>query len=319
MRMTEGRLLEGVHRGAAGDYPYLTYLPAAHHPAQGRPLLVLLHGCRTTAAQQMHASAFNPIADREGFVVLYPDVTPDHPQQCWRAVFGSEADRRRGAGGDADALAAMIRTVIDTQIIDTQAIDPARVYLMGMSSGGFQAVATATVYPELFAAVGVVAAGSYGMDWSCTRLDDLRDRATLDALHEQTLAALGTPPRVLPLLAIGGGQDALRLGSQSAPGGATRLGFAQWRRLVEHVHGQPTQVEHSTGVHPRGQRWRREVHRLAHSTLTGEYWGEYWDLPDLGHDWPGGSDDPALAQFTDPTAPSGAQIAWGFFKSFRHG
>ena len=38
------------------------------------PLVVVLHGCQTTAYQQMEASLYNPLADKMGFVVVYPDT-----------------------------------------------------------------------------------------------------------------------------------------------------------------------------------------------------------------------------------------------------
>lgn len=297
-----GELVRFVHRTAAADYPYLVYRPAgeAMHPHHSRPLLVVVHGCRTSAAQQMRVCGFNALADRERFIVLYPDVTPQHPEQCWGAIFGREADRRRGAGGDADALAAMTRTVMSAY-----GIDPRHVYLMGMSSGGFQSVATATVYPELFTALGVVAAGGYGMDWSCARLQD----DALEPYVDTMLHALDRGARPPPLLAIGGGVDALRMGSHPPPGGATRLGFLQWLQVMQRrgiVLVPQTPEEAVAGSH----RWRR----TRYVDAGGRLLGEYWDLPDLGHYWPGGSADPQLVAFTDPTAPSGAKIAWRFFR-----
>ena len=40
-------------------------------------------------------------------------------------------------------------------------------------------------------------------------------------------------------------------------------------------------------------------------------------IEEMAHYWPGGSDDPSLAGFTDPRAPSGAALSWAFFKRFR--
>ena len=33
----------------------------------------------------------------------------------------------------------------------------------------------------------------------------------------------------------------------------------------------------------------------------------------MGHYWPGGSDDPTWAEWTDHRAPSGAEATWAFF------
>ena len=40
-------------------------------------------------------------------------------------------------------------------------------------------------------------------------------------------------------------------------------------------------------------------------------------IEELEHYWPGGSDDPKLRGFTDPQAPSGAELTWAFLKRFR--
>lgn len=300
-----GTLLAGTQSVSSGDYPYLVYLPAGHHPDRQWPLYVMLHGCSTTAEQQMQANRLNPLADREGFIVLYPDVTPLHARSCWRAVLGSVPDRTRGAGGDADAIAGMTLT-----LIDSQAVDPQRVYLAGMSSGGFAAASTAAVWPELYAAVGVFAAGGTDMDASCAVLIDplipLRVRLRL----------AGEEPTFLPLLAVGGRADPLRLGSNPAPGGCARLAFREWQALaqalaaergIDTVDASRHVVEH--GRVDGGHRWMRE----RESDASGCTLGEFWDIESMGHFWPGGTDDPAYAAFTDPLAPSGAELSWAFF------
>lgn len=308
-----GTLLAGTHAAAGGDYPWLLYLPVGHGDDRALPLYVMLHGCSTSAEQQMLVNGLNPLADREGFAVLYPDVTPLHARHCWRAVFGSPADRSRGAGGDADAIAAMVQTVLDSQ-----PVDPQRVYLMGMSSGGFAAASTAAAWPELFAAVGVVAAGNAQMDVSCA--------AQLDAqipirVQVQVQLAQGTT-RLAPLLAVGGSQDALRLGSNAEPGGCARLAFREWQALAQALEAQSGEARLDTaaartdhGSVRGGRDWVRE----REFSTAGCLIGEYWDVAGMGHYWPGGSADPALAAFTDPLAPNGAELSWAFFAPLRRG
>lgn len=305
-----GQVVVHAHMAPAGRYPYLLYLPDGYRPKLRYPLYVMLHGCDTSAAQQMQVNGLNPLADREGFVVLYPDVTTSHVRQCWRAALGSRKARERGAGGDADAVAAMVQTVIERYAIDAH-----RVYFMGMSAGGFQATATAWAYPELAAAVAVVAGGGYGMDFASTSLDD----SALPGLVQCARAALGDLAEVTPFLAIGGGKDALRLGSNEAPGGCARLAFRQWRQLAEEIARERGEslfgeraVQCCRGAIPGGRRWIRETY----VTRDGRAIGEYWNIVDMGHYWPGGLDDPVYARFTDPEAPSGAEISWAFFRRF---
>jgi poly(3-hydroxybutyrate) depolymerase len=55
-------------------YPYIVYTPTTYHAAHPAPMIVMTHGCQTTAEQQMRANLYNPLAEREGIVMLYPDV-----------------------------------------------------------------------------------------------------------------------------------------------------------------------------------------------------------------------------------------------------
>lgn len=299
-----GELIRGVHPAPGGDYPWLFYLPFGHDAGRATPLYVMLHGCSTRAEQQMQVNGLNPIADREGFAVLYPDVTPLHARQCWRAVFGSPADRTAGGGGDVDALMAMIQAV-QAQV----AVDARRIYLMGMSSGGFAATALAAAHPDTFAAVGVVAAGADSMDLSCAALTE----DAIPLLVERSLAAMaGTgSPRLHPFLAIGGDVDALRLGSNASPGGCARLAFLHWQQLAARLGTPPdaSAAEQASGAVDGGRAWQRRREFRSDGCRIGEY----WDIAGMGHYWPGGSADPALAAFTDPLAPDGAEISWKFF------
>ena len=146
------------------QYKYIVYTPTSYDPGHAAPLLVMAHGCQTTADEQMRASLFNPIAEREGFIVMYPDVTPFHEQQpgplrnCWQFPLPTSWHRD---SGDAGAIAGMTTTVMEGWNIDTE-----RVYMVGISAGGFMTSIMAAAYPDLYAAVGVIAAGAYA-DGTC--------------------------------------------------------------------------------------------------------------------------------------------------------
>jgi hypothetical protein len=45
--------------------------------------------------------------------------------------------------------------------------------------------------------------------------------------------------------------------------------------------------------------------------------GQRYLVAGMGHFWSGGSSDPRLAAFTDPTGPSAAEISWSFFSRYR--
>ena len=104
-------------------YPYILYTPTSYTPGTPAPLVVILHGCQTTADQQMHASLYNPVAEREGFVVLYVEADavgraqPGPATNCWKfadpqSYFRGSAD----AAGIADATrAVMARRTVDRE------------------------------------------------------------------------------------------------------------------------------------------------------------------------------------------------------------
>src|SRR3954468_21347102 len=118
-----GQTTAGTVTSNGTDYDYLLYTPASYAPGRAVPLLVMVHGCQTTAEQQMRANLYNPIAERERFVVLYPDVDatrrapPGPANQCWKFP-DPQAWHRDGS--DAAAIADMTRAVMAKLAIDPE-------------------------------------------------------------------------------------------------------------------------------------------------------------------------------------------------------
>ena len=119
----------------------------------------MTHGCQTTAEQQMRANLYNRVAEREGIVMLYPDVTADEAAQpgplkrCWKFYDGANWHRD---AGDPGAIAGMT-----TAVIDRWRIDPRPRVHGRMSAGSFMTSIMAAAYPDLFAAVAIMAGGAY--------------------------------------------------------------------------------------------------------------------------------------------------------------
>lgn len=128
-----------------------------HAPAgaDGAALVVVLHGCTQTAAGYDLGSGWSDLADRQGFALLFPEQRRENNGNLCFNWFNAD-DTRRG-GGEAES----IRQMIDA-MLDRHAIDPARVFVTGLSAGGAMASVMLAAYPELFAGGGIIAGLPYG-------------------------------------------------------------------------------------------------------------------------------------------------------------
>ena len=116
-----GQTSAGTVSSNGTDYTYLMYTPTSYVAGRRAPLLVMVHGCQTTAEEQMRANLYNPVAEREGFVVLYPDVDaigraqPGPANQCWKFPDPQAWPRD---SSDAAAIADMTRAAMAKRTID---------------------------------------------------------------------------------------------------------------------------------------------------------------------------------------------------------
>lgn len=137
-----------VRSGSDGSFPFISYIPEniSEHPA----LIVQLHG----AGERGSGDADLDKVLRHGFSHIVNDnnlkdcilVMPQcPPASFWVAKI--------------ESLKAFIDRVVSLYSIDTS-----RIYLCGLSMGGFGTWYTAMAYPELFAAIAPCCGG--GMAWN---------------------------------------------------------------------------------------------------------------------------------------------------------
>src|SRR5260370_299956 len=105
---------------------YLLYVPKSYDRAKPTPLVISLHAAAGWPAQQRNLSRWNPLADEQGFLVVYPSGS-DVPK-IWHVG--------RGAGLMRDVR--FIAALIDT-LEAAYNIDPTRIYANGISNGGAMA------------------------------------------------------------------------------------------------------------------------------------------------------------------------------------
>ncbi len=131
------------------------YLPPAlaTPPAQsGVPLVVMLHGGFGSGSQAEQSYGWNAEADRNGFVVAYPDGL----NRAWAVGAGCCGQPGRQGVNDVAFIQEMIAAVSGMLPIDS-----ARVYATGISNGGMLSYRLACD-TALFAAIGPVAGTQLG-------------------------------------------------------------------------------------------------------------------------------------------------------------
>ncbi|HEX5148200.1 MAG TPA: alpha/beta fold hydrolase [Candidatus Limnocylindrales bacterium] len=115
---------------AGGDRPVTVHVPVGADPA-GAPLLLVLHGYSSNGAEVTRWLPLGEAGGRRGVVWAYPDGSRnDRGDRFWNAT-----DACCGFGSDVDDVAYL--TELIDEIAARTRIDPARVYVVGHSNGGF--------------------------------------------------------------------------------------------------------------------------------------------------------------------------------------
>jgi poly(hydroxyalkanoate) depolymerase family esterase len=128
------------------------------HVPTGMPasaaLVVVMHGCTQTAAA-MEASGWTAAANLYKFFVVYPQQqSGNNSSSCFN--WFEPGDTARGQG---EALS--IKQMVD-HMKATYSVDPARVFVVGFSGGGYMAPVMLATYPDVFSAGAIDAGGPYG-------------------------------------------------------------------------------------------------------------------------------------------------------------
>jgi polyhydroxybutyrate depolymerase len=130
----------------AGGYTrtYALYRPTGWDKLKNMPLVLLLHGAGGDAEKMEQLTGFIAIAGREKFILVYPEGM----NQQW--------NDGRGRNEEINDV-GFIRTLIDF-LVSEYKIDSDKVYVGGMSNGGFMTMRLACELSDKIAAVAAVAA-----------------------------------------------------------------------------------------------------------------------------------------------------------------
>ena len=275
-----GSFTAARHAGAAGARDYKLYVPASAGD-RPMPLVIMLHGCTQSPDDFAAGTRMNHLAEEHGCYVAYPAQDQRaNPQRCWNWFQPGDQARDRG---EPALIAGIAR-----EVMAAHRVDPARVYVAGMSAGGAQAAVMAAAYPDLFAAVGIHSGLACGV---------ARDVQTALAAMRQgpNGAAGGAWPRRVPAIVFHGDQD-------------RTVNPVNGDRVVAQALGDTTGLrsEIEDGRAEGGLGYRRTIYQDA----EGRAVLERWVVQGSGHAWSGGSPD---GSYTDPRGPDASREMLRFF------
>jgi poly(hydroxyalkanoate) depolymerase family esterase len=278
-RTQKSRFESRTFTAAAGTRPYKLFVPSGY---DGRPvpLIVMLHGCTQSPDDFAAGTRMNDLAEDQTFLVAWPGQTQGaNAQKCWN--WFNTGDQQRDQGEPA-LIAGITR-----EVMGEFAVDPARVFVAGLSAGGAQAAIMGATYPDLYAAIGVHSGLACG--------------AARDMPSAFAAMGMGGAPRAgdlrekpVPTIVFHGDRD-------------TTVHPHNGDHVITQSKGKAhleTTIEH--GRSPDGVAYTRTVQMGE----GGRPVLEQWAIHGAGHAWSGGSPS---GSYTDAKGPDASREMMRFF------
>jgi polyhydroxybutyrate depolymerase len=270
---------------------YRVHVPLEYNGTTKMPLVVVIHGAFDTAKGIEKFSGFSRLADRENFVVLYPEgIGILGYLQHWNAghCCGKAADDQID---DVGYLASAIKDVCMRLAIDWQ-----RIYMVGFSNGGMMTYRFAAERSGMLAAAAPIAASIGGQP----NTDAPQWRIPRPKTPLPILVVHGLDDDDIP---FDGGRSMHRKGERSYISVDDSVQF--WvesnacigNPVVSHMYGGAIQI----------RSWNTCKNATVSVLCKIEGWGHTWPGPYFTANLP--PDDP-LFNFDV------AEIIWNFFKQF---
>ena len=270
---------------AAGSRSYKLYIPSRHAVGR-RGLIVMLHGGTQDGDDFAAGTRMNDLAEKHGLLVAYPtQPKAANASLCWN--WFTPENQIRGAGEPS------IIAGITKDIIAAYDIDPARVFVAGLSAGGAMAAVMGATYPDLYAAMGVHSGLPYksAADLPSAFAAMRGDVGPLGLRSRKSRGAANDGPRIRTIVFHGDADNIVHPSNAASIVGAAKEGES-----IERAEARNTAARAHT--------------RTVTRDKTGKVVVEQWLIHGSGHAWSGGSRD---GTYTDPQGPDASSEMLRFF------
>lgn len=238
---------------------FVLHLPPSVPSGASVPLVFVLHGGGGTGAGIERQTGFSRLADREGFIAVYPNAV----DRNWNDGRGDPHIRSQAEGIDDVGFISAVISLLSNEY----RVDPKRIFATGISNGGFMSQLLAARLSERIAAIAAVAAGM--------------GPAVAAALKPSTpvsvLVINGTND---PLVPYGGGPVARNRGETISTDEIIRKWVAANHCAGDPVAAQLPDTDPSDGT---------RVTKTAYSACAQQSVVVLYTIEGGGHTWPGGS------------------------------
>ncbi len=296
----------GTVKNSSGSLDYKLWAPSDYRKDKPVPLVVMLHGCMQKAEDLASISGMNELADKNNFLVVYPEQTvAANPLRCWNWF---DLKHQSHDAGEPSLIAAVV-----SEVRSSYSIDSKRVYAVGISAGGAMAVVMVVAYPETFAGLGVIAGIEYKAATTVQTGLAVMKQGGPDP-NQQGLGAfeaiqksLGGSKKRIPVIAFQGMKD-----PYVSPLNTEQL-IIQWAQTNDYLDDgkdndsvSVQSPKETKGSIPNGYSFTKYSYYDGAKRLLMEK----WLVEGLGHAWPGSS---TANQFADPKGPNASAEMWRFF------
>jgi polyhydroxybutyrate depolymerase len=272
---------------------YIVHVPPAQ-PAADWPVVINLHGGGGHAKAQQRYSHMDVVADRAGFLAVYPNGTGAFGNRLLTWNAGScRGSAQKNEVDDVGFTRALVEN-----LARRAPIDRARIYATGLSNGAMMTYRLAVEAPDLIAAIAPVAGAMVCLPFKAGR--------PISILHIHSV----DDPRALYAGGLGPSFPFTNVRVQHPPVEET---ISHW---VE-FDGCPKQPEVAPPLHGTGRSAAHTATRIAYAPCHDGTEVALWKLAGPGHVWPGGDIDYltwALGPGTD-VIDANTQM-WQFFSRF---